>query len=186
MLQLNQVEDKYQELLKAKDKPITENSNVLSHLKWLKAVNDLSLAEALLKISTDAKVKKILDYSEETTFFDWVIVCSYYSIFHATQALLGMQGVKITNRLHYATLVAFAKHFIINNELAEELFLIYEDAESKASELLHIFEEEKEKRGLFQYHRLSRSNLEPAKESIGNAKVFLQAVQEVLKKRNII
>ncbi len=66
------------------------------------------------------------------------------------------------------------------------MFLIYENAESKASELLDIYEEEKEKRGLFQYHRLSRNNLEPAQDSINNAKQFLGTVQEVLKKKNII
>ena len=64
--------------------------------------------------------------------------------------------------------------------------MIYEDAEQKARDLLDIFEEEKTKRGLFQYHRLSRNNLEPAKESIENAKAFLNAVQEVLAKKNII
>lgn len=186
MLQLNQVERIYQELLKAEDKPIRENANVISHLKWIKAVNDLSLAEGLLKISTDADLKDKIGFSNDKTFFDWVIVSSYYSIFHTTQALLGIKRVKITNRVHYASLIAFARYFIINNELSDELFLIYEDAEAKARELLEILEEEKEKRGLFQYHRLSRNNIMPAKESIANAKRFLQVAQEILKKRNVI
>lgn len=186
MLQAKQIEKEYKKLLKSKSKPIKEKSNVQSHLKWSKATNDLLLAEGLLKISTSSKIKESLNYPDNTTFFDWVIVCSYYSIFHATQALLGIKSIKITNMLHKTTLIAFAKHFIINNELAEELFLIYKDSEKKAVELLDIFEEEKQKRGLFQYHRLSRNNLQPAKESINNAKTFLQAVQEILKKKNII
>jgi uncharacterized protein (UPF0332 family) len=159
---------------------------VQSHLKWQKAVNDLALAQGLLKISTDEKVKGILGYTKETTFFDWVVVSSYYSIFHAAQALLGVKKIKITGRLHHATLISFAKHYIINNELADELFLIYEDAESKANELLDIIEEEKQKRGLFQYHRLSKNNLEPAQESVDNAKTFLSAIQEVLNKNKVI
>lgn len=186
MLQANKAEEKYEKLLKAKDKPIKEDSKVQSHLKWSKAVNDLLLAEGVLKISTDAKIKDMLNYPDDATFFDWVIVCSYYSIFHAAQALLGIKKIKITGRLHYATLIAFAKHFIVNNELAEELYLIYEDAETKARDLLEIFEEEKRKRGLFQYHRLSKSNLHPAKKSLENARTFLNAIQEVLKKNNII
>lgn len=100
--------------------------------------------------------------------------------------MLGLKRIKIENRLHYATLIAFAKHYIINNELAEELFFIYEDAEKKAKDLLDIIEEEKHKRGLFQYHRLSKSNLDPAKESVENAKTFLSAIQEVLSKHKII
>lgn len=51
---------------------------------------------------------------------------------------------------------------------------------------LNEVEEEKGKRGLFQYRRLSRNNLEPAGKSIKNAKMFLEAVQEVLRKKNII
>ncbi len=119
MLQLNKVEEEYQKLLKAKDKPIRESVNVQSHLKWLKATNDLLLAESLLKISTKSDLKESLGYPESVTFYDWVIVCSYYSIFHATQALLGVKGVKINSRMHQATLISFAKHFIVNDELAE-------------------------------------------------------------------
>lgn len=186
MLQAKEVEEKYSKLLKAKDRPIRENAVVQSQFKWAKAVNDLMLAEGLLKLSTDAKSKEMLNYPADVTFFDWVIVCSYFSIFHAAQALLGIKKVKITNRMHYATLIAFTRHFIVNSELAEELFLIYEDSEAKAKDLLEIFEEEKEKRGMFQYHRLSRRNLQPAQESVDNAKTFLETIQEVLGKHRII
>jgi uncharacterized protein (UPF0332 family) len=186
MLQAKQVEEEYSKLLNAKDKPIREKATVQSHLKWQKAVNDLALSQGLLKISTDEKLRDVLGYSKEATFFDWVIVSSYYSIFHAAQSLLGIKQIKITGRLHRATLISFAKHYIINKELAEELFLIYEDAEKKANELLDIIEEEKQKRGLFQYHRLSRDNIEPAKESVENAKTFLEVIQKVLAKNKVI
>lgn len=184
MLQLNEVENKYKELLIKS--AIKENNSILSHLKWQKAVNDLSLAEGLLKISTNQEIKDKLGYAKETTFFDWVIVSAYYSVFHSTQALLGMKKIKIKNQVHYATLIAFAKNFIINNELESELFFMYEKAENKAKELLDILEEERSKRGLFQYHRLSRNNLVPAKESVENAKRFLEAIHEVLKKNKIV
>ncbi len=98
MLQLSEVEKIYCSLLKAKDKPIKENHTVQSHLKWQKAVNDLSLAKGLFKISTDEKIKDILGYAENATFFDWTIVVSYYSIFHAVLALLGMKKIKLTHQ----------------------------------------------------------------------------------------
>ena len=144
------------------------------------------MAEGLLKISTDKELKDKLGYVENITFFDWVIVSSYYSIFHAAQSLLGLKKIKIIKRMHYATLVSFAKHFIINKDLEDELFFIYEDSKIKAKNLLEIFSEEKIKRGNFQYHRLSRNNIVPAKESINNARIFLEAVQEVLRNKNII
>jgi len=184
MLQTKEVEKQYKELLKAK--AVKEDSSIITHLKWQKAVNDLALAEGLLKISTSEKIKDTLGYTKDKTFFDWVIVTSYYSIFHAAQALLGLKKIKIINRMHQATLISFAKHFIVNGELEAELFLLYENAESKANEMLDILEEEKGKRGMFQYHRLSKNNLDPAKESVENAKVFLEAIQEILKNNNVI
>ena len=59
MLQAKQVEEEYNKLLQAKDNPISEKANVQSHLKWQKAVNDLSLAEGLLKLSTNDKIKML-------------------------------------------------------------------------------------------------------------------------------
>src|SRR3989344_4465030 len=170
MLQHNKIEEEYEKLLKVK--AISENKKILSSIKRQKAGNDLNLAQGLLNISSDNKIKESLNYSKDITFFDWVIVSSYYSISHSSQALLGVKNIKINNRLHHATLVAFAKQFIINAELERELFL--------------IFEKEKIKRGKFQYHRLSKSNLEPAKKSIENAKIFLNAIEKVLGNKKVI
>lgn len=181
---LKQALKEYEELLKVK--AIKENANVQSHLKWQKATNDLLLAKSLLELSTNNEVKNSINIPDNSTFFDWVIVSSYYSIFHATQSLLGTKGIKIVSRIHYSTLISFIKHFIVNKELEDELFFIYEKVENKAKELLEIFEEEKDKRGLFQYHRLSRNNLEPAKESVENANKFLDAIGKILAKNNVI
>ncbi|MBW1783472.1 MAG: hypothetical protein JRL30_22355 [Deltaproteobacteria bacterium] len=62
----------------------------------------------------------------------------------------------------------------------------FQGIKKKASELLEIYEEEKDKRGLFQYHRLSKNNLEPAEESVKNAKNFLGAVGGILSRKRII
>jgi uncharacterized protein (UPF0332 family) len=180
---LREVEKKYRLLV---GKSLKEGAAVQNHLKWQKAVNDLMLAEGLLKISTDARIKDSLGYPGNATFFDWVIICSYYSIFHSAQALLGLKRVKIISRVHHTTLIAFAKHFIASKEIEEEIYMVYEDAERRARELLDIFEEEKAKRGLFQYHRLSRNNLDPAKQSLENAKKFLDVVGRILTRKRII
>jgi uncharacterized protein (UPF0332 family) len=179
-----QVEDEYKRLVNAG--AIREGALIQSRLKWQKSENDLLLARGILKLSTDRQVKAALKFPDNATFYDWVIVSSYYSIFHAAQALLGMKKIKITDRVHHATLISFARHFIINHELEDELFALYEDTESKARELLDIIEEEKAKRGIFQYHRLSRNNLEPAEESLDNAGIFLEAIGKVLAKNRVI
>lgn len=49
-----------------------------------------------------------------------------------------------------------------------------------------MFEEEKTKRGIFQYNRLSRDNIDPAKESIKNATKFVETIRLILTKNNLI
>lgn len=88
MLQAKEIEEKYKELVK--NNAVIENSVVLSNLKFSKAENDLALADGLLNIS----IKKNILFGNRT-FFDWVIVASYFSIFHSAQALLGLKKVKI-------------------------------------------------------------------------------------------
>jgi uncharacterized protein (UPF0332 family) len=144
------------------------------------------LSKTLFNISENINFKDTMGLTQKTTFYDWVIVSSYYSIFHSVHALLGMKQIKINSRLHHATLISFAYYFIESKELEDELFTIYKDAEKKAKGLLEIYEEEKEKRGIFQYHRLSKYNSEPAKESIENAVIFLNVVGKVLAKNNLL
>jgi len=56
MLQPNKINEEYEKL--KKEKAISENKKILSNIKWQKAVNDLNLAEGLLKISIDKKLKE--------------------------------------------------------------------------------------------------------------------------------
>jgi uncharacterized protein (UPF0332 family) len=179
-----QVNEEYAKL--RKEGAIRSKSLVNSRQKWEKARNDLMLAQGLLKICTEEPLKRSLAFPRTATFYDWVIVCSYYSIFHSAQALLGIKGIKIQSRVHHATLIAFAKQFVVNGELSDELFTLYEDTEAKAHELLDIIEDERHKRVQFQYHRLSRNNLGPARQSVENARTFLDAIGKVLAKKNVV
>lgn len=157
------------------------------HLMFGKAQNNLKIGKAILNISTNNKLKEMLKLRNEDTFFDWTIQASYYAMFHAVNALLSTKKIKISRiNVHKATLYAFAKHFILNKELEEELFVMYEEAEQKALKLFSSLAEEKRKRGFTAYERLSRMNIEPARESIENAQEFLKVVGELLSKKNFI
>lgn len=67
MLQAKQIEDKYAELVNKR--AVVENSNIIIHLKFEKAQNDLFLANGLLQVS----LKKTPTFGNRT-FFDWIIV----------------------------------------------------------------------------------------------------------------
>jgi hypothetical protein len=75
---------------------------------------------------------------------------------------------------------------MINKELEDELFLMYEDAEAKAEELFNSLSDEREKRGQFTYERLPKANRLPAEESIKNATQFVRDIETILKKRHYV
>ncbi len=157
------------------------------HLMFGKAQNNLKIGRAIFELSNNNRLKELLKLKQDDTFFDWAIQTSYYAMFHAANALLATKKIKISRiETHKSTLYALGKYFIINKELEEELFLMYEEAEQKALEVFSSLAEEKQKRGFSAYERLSKMNIEPAKESLEHAQEFLKVIGDVLAKKNFI
>ena len=52
----------------------------------------------------------------------------------------------------------------------------------RADELLGLFQQEKRKRGQFTYKTIPQSNIEPAEESIKNAKKFVSHIKQIIEK----
>ncbi len=152
-----------------------------------KSNNNLKFAKLAFKTSDNQKLKESLGLNKDDSFFDWTIITAYYSMYFITHALLATKGIKIKKiRVHESTLFAFAKYFILSKELEDELFLIYEDAESKAEELFTTLSEEKDKRVHFTYERLPKANRQPAKESIENASKFLREIESIIKSKKYV
>jgi uncharacterized protein (UPF0332 family) len=152
-----------------------------------KSNNNLKFAKVALKISNSPKIKEGLELSEHDSFYDWVIVTAYYAMFHCAHALLATKEIKIGHiRVHEATLYALAKYFMLNKELEDELFLLYEDAGARAEALFNSLSDEKAKRGQFTYERLPKANRLPAEESIQNASQFIRDIETILMRRNYV
>ncbi|MBI2672256.1 hypothetical protein HYX16_04955 [Candidatus Woesearchaeota archaeon] len=187
-LNANKINEEYQTLIKKGS--IKENDpkvHTRIHLMFSKAQNNLKIGRAIFKISKDSKLKELLKLKDKDSFYDWVIQASYYTIFHAANALLASKKIKILQpSIHKAALYAFGKIFIINKELEDELFFIYEEAEQKALELFSTLAEEKQKRGFSAYERLSKMNIEPAEESLKNAQEFLKVIGLILANKKFI
>lgn len=157
------------------------------HLMFGKARNNLKIAKGIFTISTNKETKSLLRMEENDTFFDWVIQASYYSMFHAVNAILATKKIKISKiDTHKSALYAFGKHFILTKELEEELFVIYNETEEKALALFSSLAEEKQKRGFSAYEKLSKMNIEPAKESLENAEEFVKIIGAILAKNKYI
>jgi len=76
--------------------------------------------------------------------------------------------------VHKKTLDAFKENFIDSGILDMKLLIIYKKMIVKAESLLEIFKIEKKKRGNFTYNTIAQANIEPANESIENAKTFFK------------
>jgi len=146
-----------------------------------RARNELDLAKAIFKLSTDNKLKLEFELKEDATFFSNVISTSYYCIFYSAKAFLFTKG--ITTEMpdeHRKTLDEFEK-LAISGKIDSDLLKIYKEVIVKAEELLGIFIKEKSKRGRFTYKKLPQANLEPARESLENAEKFFRNINLIIK-----
>ena len=148
-----------------------------------RAKNELDLAKSIFKLSISNKLKLEFELKEDTTFFSNVISNSYYCIFYSAKALLYIKGVTTESpEEHKKTLHEFEK-LSISGEIDVELLKIYKSLVVRADELLGIFRKEKSKRGSFTYKKLPQANLDPAKESLKNAEIFLKNINLMIKKK---
>lgn len=145
-----------------------------------RAENELRLAKAVFNISTDEKTKNIVGVNPTDTFYSAVITHCYYAIFYSAKSILTKEGMDTkAPEVHKKTFEKFKTRFVDTGKLDVELLKIYKKMIIRADELLHLFAHEKWKRGHFTYHTISQANLEPAKESIENAKKFVAVIKEV-------
>ncbi|MFH0978944.1 MAG: hypothetical protein V1837_06625 [Candidatus Woesearchaeota archaeon] len=138
-----------------------------------RAKSEIDSAELLFTISTDDKLKDQFNLENNATFFSNVISQSYYSIFYCAKAML-LYAEKETSppAVHRKTLREFRKAFIDNGLLDTKLFLLYKVMIVRAEALLEIYRQERTKRNTFTYNTIPQANLDPAKGSIANARMF--------------
>ncbi|MFH0874472.1 MAG: HEPN domain-containing protein [archaeon] len=121
------------------------------------------------------------DIPKDETFYSGAISHCYYSIFYSAKAMLLTKGIETESPdVHRKTFDAFKVNFIDTGVLDAELLLIYKKIIIKADTLLEIFRVEKKKRGDFTYNTIAQANLDPAKESLENAKTFYKHINTFL------
>ena len=148
------------------------DSKVRLYLK--RARTEINTAILLLE-SSNNKLLNDFDISEDETFYSGVIGHCYYSIFYCAKAMLFTKNIDTkAPEAHRKTLEAFKKEFIDTGVLDAKLFIIYKKMIIKAESLLEIFRAEKKKRGNFTYNTIAQANIEPANESLKNAKTFFK------------
>ena len=137
-----------------------------------RARTEINIATLLLKTSGN-KMLNDFDISEDETFYSGVISHCNYSIFYSAKAMLLTKSIETkAPEIHKKTIDAFKETFIDTGILDMKLLMIYKKMIVQADSLLEIFRTEKRKRGDFTYNTISLANLEPARESMENARIF--------------
>jgi len=132
-------------------------------------------ASILLLNSSNNELLNQFGIPKEETFYSATISHCYYSIFYCAKAMLLNLGIETyAPEVHKKTYDEFKKRLIDTGILDAGLFIIYRSVMVRAEILLKIFEEEKRKRGKFTYQTIPQANLQPAEESLANAKIFFK------------
>lgn len=133
-------------------------------------------------ISKDEDIQvNLFKIAEPETYYSSVISHSYYCIFYSAKAYSAKKVIKTEAPEEHKKAYNEFKKLVEQGIVDAELLKIYEDILVKAEILLGIFKTEKKKQGTFTYQKLSQANLEPANESLENAKTFYKNIRELCK-----
>ena len=146
-----------------------------AEMYFKRAKTELDTAEILDKVSNSKEVKLKFDLLPDSTYYSGVISHAYYAIFYSAKAMLLTNKIETeAPEVHKKTLEAFKVQFIDSGILDTKLLVIYKQMIVRAETLLEIFKAEKKKRGDFTYNTIPQANIEPAEESIRNARMFIK------------
>jgi uncharacterized protein (UPF0332 family) len=144
-----------------------------------KARKNLSVANLLMKISRDEKMKKILRLQEGFDTYDWVIIMSYYAMYASALAALARQQLK--SKSHAATITVLEYHYLheqkkLEMQHLEKLSKAYMVSEAMITKLLQT----KTRREAAQYDATPEISKENAQASLKDADEFITKIEEIL------
>lgn len=117
----------------------------------------------------------------------WIIVTSYYSMYYIANAALYKIGYKVGGKISHRV-TADALIVFVRNKLRRELLEEYEEAQEEAleiigrktDEIISSFEQELEKRSIFQYESTEEIKKAKAETSLKRAKEFVFEMKKLL------
>ena len=165
---LKPYEQKYDEFVKEDEisKDSSEKAKVSHYMD--RAQSDLFLARLLMKISTNTAYKQSLQIDSNYASFHWVIIISYYAMYHAATAAIAQKSLKA--RSHVATVAALAKHYALGSKLAQQLEEIY---------IIHL-DATRITRTIAQYEVTKSFSEKEAQRIIDTAQEFMDKIREVI------
>lgn len=164
-----------------KDGDIYEDKNFPALVPYYmdKARHNLLIAKLIFNISNDTRLNKILSLSDDFHAFDWVIITSYYAMFHMSTALLGT--IAIRTRTHESLINALEYQFVHKKNLLESDF-IKKISEAKKLEEQYVNRMwiAKAKRITAHYKAEKEISKKDAYKTIRDSTIFVDRLQEIL------
>lgn len=122
------------------------------------------------------------EQDSEFNTYEWVIIMSYYAMFHSVNAVLRKIGVKIGKQYaHEITSNLLLYYFYYTKIIEDELLKIYENAEEKAKGLVVSYIFAKEERTKYQYEVDIESQKKDAKKVLDDAVNFVSRLKDINK-----
>tara|TARA_Y100000310_G_C20625296_1_gene785509 strand:- start:945 stop:1559 length:615 start_codon:yes stop_codon:yes gene_type:complete len=154
-----------------------------------KADYNLRIARINVKLNQHKNFIKELEGMDEVddsfNTFEWVVIMSYYAMFHAVNALLRKIGVKVGKEYaHEITANSLLYYFYYTKLIEDELLGIYEKAEEKARELVVSYVFAKEKRTTYQYDASLESEKKETEKILEDAVNFISRLKDIGKTLN--
>lgn len=130
----------------------------------------------------DENIRKSSELFSRYNKFDWLIIKSYYSMYHAVLALLA--ELEFKSETHFASIAAFELFFVRRNKMVEEKFLdmlvkVMEKVGAVPREYSRMLIEARNARHAAQYDVMDSIVRSEAVDSFESAMEFLEEMKSV-------
>lgn len=177
MLSKRELESKYKEL---EGTQIRRDSSQKKFSKAYlqKSVNTLEFAGILDIISKDKDKKASIGIPLDREYYDWIIITSYYAMYHAATAALADTGIKTTT--HGATVIALDYWYCREKNLLERKYIDLIEKAKFGDEDIQTIDKAMKIRTNAQYTVSKKYNEAEAKRLLTDAKSFVNKIKEII------
>ncbi|WP_456475447.1 HEPN domain-containing protein [Candidatus Pyrohabitans sp.] len=143
-----------------------------------KARHNLVTTRALWALSENENVKEEIGLSSDYEGYDWVVVSSYYSMYHAALSALASIGFKSNN--HMATIYLLHYYFVLKGKLERKYIDYLEKARILEEKYVEMIKRAKRTREAAQYSVEKSFGRKEARKLISMATDFVNRIDEML------
>src|SRR3989338_6787495 len=140
-----------------------------------KARHNLLFSDAARGLSNKEDAKKILGLPEDFSAFDWIVITSYYAMYHSALAALASISYKSDN--HTATIVALEVFFVKKNLLEKEFLDKLKQARELEEEYVQKLRHAKRQRETAQYGVTEETGKDAAEKLLKDARNFIDRIR---------